>query len=135
MNLDTAAKKILKSIEVSRGGEIFAIQSMESFKIDDLAKALIKYHSKGKKIKSKITYIGVRKNEKFQEKLLSNIEAKKAVQTKDFFISNSDYNIDNNIKYYNGLELKNIDLLDSSAIKLLNQDQIIKFLKKKKLIN
>ena len=93
MNLDVAAKKILKSIEISRGGEIFAIQSMESFKIYDLARALIKFHSKSKKIKSKISFIGVRKNEKLQEKLLSNHEAKNAIQTKDFFISNHRFSI------------------------------------------
>jgi FlaA1/EpsC-like NDP-sugar epimerase len=135
MNLDVAAKKILKSIEVSRGGEIFAIQSMESFKIDDLAKALIKYHSKGKKNRSKVSYIGVRKNEKLQEKLLSDKEADNVVQTKDFFISNSAHNIENNMKYYNGLKLENNNLLDSSTIKLLNQKEIIKFLIKMKLVN
>ena len=53
MNLDDAAKKILKSIEISRGGEIFAIQSMKSFKVIDLAKALIKHHKKEKKIDQK----------------------------------------------------------------------------------
>jgi len=135
MNLDVAAKKILKSIEVSRGGEIFAIQSMESFKIDDLAKALINYFSKGKKNKSKLSYIGVRKNEKLQEKLLSDKEAKNVVHTKDFFICNDSYKIDNNMQYYKGLKLRNNRLLDSSTIKLLNQKEIIKFLIKKKLIN
>ena len=134
MNLEIAAKKILKSIEVSRGGEIFAIQSMESFKIYDLAKALIQYYGRRKKIKSKITFIGVRKNEKLQEKLLSNFESKNAVLTKDFFIANNRFDIHNNMKYYVASKLNNNNVLDSSSIKLLNQKQIIKFLIEKKLL-
>ncbi len=135
MNLNIAAQKILKSIEVCRGGEIFAIQSMESFKIDDLAKALNNYFSKGKKKKSKIQYIGIRKNEKLQEKLLSDKEAKNLVQTKDFFICNNSYSVDDNLRYYNGFKIINKNLLRSDKIKLLNQKEIIKFLIKKKLIN
>ncbi len=134
MNLDDAAKKILKSIEISRGGEIFAIQSMKSFKVIDLAKALIKHHKKRKKNRSKIIYIGVRKNEKLHEKLLTDSEAKNVVQTKDFFIANNFFNIDNNKRYYEGSKLNDISLLDSGTIKLLNQKEITKYLLEKKLI-
>ena len=134
MNLDDAAKKILKSIEISRGGEIFAIQSMKSFKVIDLAKALIKHHKKRKKNRSKIIYIGVRKNEKLHEKLLTNSEMKNVVQTKDFFIANNFFSIDNNKKYYEGSKLNDNTLLDSGTIKLLNQKEITKYLLEKKLI-
>ena len=134
MNLDDTTKKILKSIEISRGGEIFAIQSMQSFKINDLAKVLIKYHKKRKNNQSKISYIGIKKNEKLEERLLSDTEARNAVQTKDFFIVNNIFNIESNIKYYNGLKLSDKSVLKSSTIKLLNQKEIIKFLIKKKLI-
>ena len=134
MNLDDAAKKILKSIEISRGGEIFAIQSMQSFKINDLAKVLIEYKKKGQKKKSRITYIGVRKNEKLHEKLLTNNEAKNVVQTKDFFILNNLFNTENNIKFYKGFKLLDKSMLDSGKIKLLNKKEIIKYLLLKKLI-
>ena len=134
MNLDDAAKKILKSIEISRGGEIFAIQSMQSFKINDLAKALIEYKNKSLKKKSRITYIGVRKNEKLHEKLLTDNEAKNAVQTKDFFILNNLFNTENNIKFYEGFKLSDKSMLDSGKIKLLNKKEIIKYLLLKKLI-
>jgi len=134
MNLDDAAKKILKSIEISRGGEIFAIQSMLSFKINDLAKSLIEYYKKTKKSKSKISYIGVRKNEKLHEKLLTDSESRNVIQTKDFFITNNFFNIDNNKKYYKGFKLNNNTLLDSCSIKPLNKKEIIKYLLKKKLI-
>ena len=134
MNLDDAAKKILKSIEISRGGEIFAIQSMQSFKINDLAKALIEYKNKSQKKKSRITYIGVRKNEKLHEKLLTDNEAKNAVQTKDFFILNNLFNTENNIKFYEGFKLLDKSMLDSGKIKLLNKKEIIKYLLLKKLI-
>ena len=134
MNLDDAANKILESAKISRGGEIFAIQSMQSFKIDDLAKVLIKYYKKGKINRSKISYIGIRKNEKLEEVLLSNTEAKNATQTKDFFILNSSFSIENNKNFYNGLQIHDKNLLSSKNIKLLNQKEITRFLIKKKLI-
>ena len=93
MNLDDATKKILKSIEISRGGEIFAIQSMKSFKVIDLAKALIKHHKK-KKIDQNNLY-RLEKMKNFM-KILTNSEMKNVVQTKDFFIANNFFSIDNN---------------------------------------
>jgi FlaA1/EpsC-like NDP-sugar epimerase len=76
MNLEEAAKKILKSFEICRGGEVFSIKSMYSFKIQDLANVLINYHKKKNNIKSKISFIGTKKNEKLYEELLTFEELK-----------------------------------------------------------
>ena len=107
---------------------------LKSFKVNDLAKSLIKHHKKAKKNSSKIIYVGIRKNEKLHEKLLTNSEAKNVVQTKDFFIANNFFDIDNNKRYYGGSKLNDISLLDSGTIKLLNQNEITKYLIEKKLI-
>ena len=59
---------------------------------------------------------------------------KNVVQTKDFFIANNFFSIDNNKKYYEGSKLNDNTLLDSGTIKLLNQKEITKYLLEKKLI-
>lgn len=134
MNLEEAAKKILNSFEICRGGEVFSIKSMHSFKIQDLANVLLNYHKKKNKIKSKISYIGTKKNEKLYEELLTFQELKNAVETKDFFIINENFNINLNQKYYKGTEIKNIAELNSKTARLLNRGQILDYLLKKKLL-
>jgi UDP-N-acetylglucosamine 4,6-dehydratase len=46
IDIDFAVKQILESLKVSRGGEIFVINSMKSFKILDLAQALVSFYKK-----------------------------------------------------------------------------------------
>ena len=131
MSLEDAAKKILKSIEISRGGEIIAIQSMNSFKILDLAETLIKYYKKNFKNKSKLKFIGIKKSEKLYEELLTTEEAKNAVETKDFIIVNEKFDLKINQKMYKGRKLYNNRILNSKTVKLLNQNQILNYLLKK----
>lgn len=134
MSLEDAAKKILKSIEISMGGEIIAIRSMNSFKILDLAETLIKYYKKNFKNKSKLKFIGIKKSEKLYEELLTSDEAKSAVETKDFIIVNEKFDFKINQKIYKGRKLFNNRILNSKTVKFLNQNQILNYLIKKKLL-
>ena len=134
MNLNDAAKKIIKSFTICRGGEIVAIRSMYSFKIQDLAESLIKYHKINNKLKSKIEYIGIKKNEKLYEELLTPEEYKIAVQTKDFFISNENLKNVSYRKFYKGSKIDNFSKLGSNTVKLLNKEEILDYIKKQNLL-
>ena len=135
MNLEDAAEKILKSLEICIGGEIVAIQSMNSFRIIDLAETLLKFYKKKNKImKSKITFIGIKKNEKLHEELLTYEEAKNAIKNKYFFIINDKFDIEQNKKIYKGDKIKDNKILSSKTVKLLNQNQILNYLTRKKLL-
>lgn len=134
MNLNDAAKKIIKSFTICRGGEIVAIRSMYSFKIQDLAESLIKYYKINNKLKSKIEYIGIKKNEKLYEELLTPEEYKIAVQTKDFFISNENLKNVSYRKFYKGSKIDNFSKLGSNTVKLLNKEEILDYIKKQNLL-
>ena len=134
MNLNDASKKILKSFTICRGGEIVAIRAMYSFKIQDLAESLIKYHKMKNKTKCKIKYIGIKRNEKLYEELLTPEEYNNAVQTEDFFISNENFKNNSHKKFYKGLKIGNFSILSSNTVKLLNKEQILDYLIKKNLI-
>lgn len=127
MDMNEAALGVLSSLNISRGGEIFIIKSMQAFKIVDLAKALIS----SLKNKSKIIYIGKKPGEKLHEELLTAEESKNAIENKKFIIINESYSYSDNIKFYLGKKLKNFNLLSSSTVKLLNKNEILEYLKKK----
>lgn len=130
MDIDHAASQVLKSLEISRGGEIFAIKSMHSFRIIDLAKVIISFYKK----KNKIKYIGERNNEKLLEELLTVEESQEAFENSQFIITNKKFSMKNNLKYYSAKKLANQSLLSSSTAKILNQKEIFKFLQIKKLL-
>jgi FlaA1/EpsC-like NDP-sugar epimerase len=88
MLIKDAVDLTFKSVELSKGGEVF-IFKMPSLKIIDLAKAMIeelapKYGFSPSKIK--IKEIGSRPGEKIHEELMTKEEAKTAVETRDMFI-------------------------------------------------
>jgi UDP-N-acetylglucosamine 4,6-dehydratase len=134
MHLSDAAKKILQSLEIFSGGEIVAIKSMHSFKINDLAIALIRHYKKKSNTNSKISYIGIKKNEKLFEELLTDQELINAVEIKDFFVVNENNDLHVNKKIYKGDKILDKKNLSSKSAKLLNQDEILKYLIKVKLI-
>ena len=67
MDIDHAASQVLKSLEISRGGEIF-IPKMNSIKMVDLINLI--------EPKAKIKLIGIRPGEKLHESLFSFDEAR-----------------------------------------------------------
>lgn len=130
MDIDHAANEVLKTLQVSRGGEIFAIKSMYSFKILDLANVMVRYYKK----KLKIKFIGQRNNEKLYEELLSKEEREEAFENKQFVILNKNFKMSDNLKFYSAKKLSKYNSLSSNTVKLLNKKDIQDFLIKKKLI-
>jgi UDP-N-acetylglucosamine 4,6-dehydratase/5-epimerase len=130
MDIELAAKKIINSLQICRGGEIFIIKAMKTFKIFDLAETLINYYKK----KIKINITGVRENEKLSEVLLSSYEMQFAIENKEFLIINKDYDIKSNINYYSGQKLSKFEYTSSKRKKMISKTEILNYLKKKKII-
>ena len=88
MPIKDAVDLTFKSVELSKGGEVF-IFKMPSLRIIDLAKVMIeelapKYGFSPSKIK--IKEIGQRPGEKIHEELMTKEEARTALEAKDMFI-------------------------------------------------
>jgi UDP-N-acetylglucosamine 4,6-dehydratase len=77
ITLDQAVHFVIKSLSRAKGGEIF-VPRIPSMKIVDLAKAIDPY--------CKQEIVGIRPGEKVHETLLSEDEARNAVQFKECFI-------------------------------------------------
>ncbi len=70
MTIDEAAYLVLQSLEIAQGGEVFVLDMGESVKILELAKDMIR--KSGKNIP--ITFTGLRKGDKLEEKLFYDFE-------------------------------------------------------------
>ena len=77
ITLDQGVEFVIKSIEMMHGGEIF-VPRVPSMRIVDLAKTITP--------NSKIKYIGIRPGEKIHECLITENEARHAVEYSDFFV-------------------------------------------------
>lgn len=84
ITLDQASHFVFFCLENMQGGELF-VPKIHSMRIVDLAKAICP--------ECKIEIVGVRPGEKIQEVLISDSDAKNALEFKDFFIvtQNKDY--------------------------------------------
>lgn len=80
ITLDQAAHFVLKSLELASGGEIF-VPKIPSMRITDLAKAIAG--------DCKIKVIGIRPGEKIHETLISEEEARSAMDYKECFVIKS----------------------------------------------
>lgn len=122
MSIPKAVELVLKSAEITRGGEIFVLK-MPAVRIGDFAEAMIEelaplYGYDPKKIKIKI--IGERIGEKFCEELITKNESKNAHESEDMFTilphrengarklrSNNNYCYSENLKLMTKEEIKN----------------------------
>ncbi len=77
ITLDQAVHFVINSLSASKGGEIF-VPRIPSMKIVDLAKAIAP--------KCKLQFIGIRPGEKLHETLISEDEARNAVEFKQCYI-------------------------------------------------
>ncbi|MEM2618820.1 MAG: UDP-N-acetylglucosamine 4,6-dehydratase family protein [Candidatus Hadarchaeales archaeon] len=88
MSMSQAVKLLLKATEMARGGEVFVFK-MSAVKISDLAQAMVEYlapkfgHSPSS---IKIKVIGSRPGEKMYEELMTDQEARRALETREMFI-------------------------------------------------
>lgn len=88
MTPQEAARLVLKSITISKGGEVF-VTKMPVVRIIDLAEMMIEllapqYGYKPSDIK--IAEIGVKAGEKMYEELMSDEEARRSIELKDMFV-------------------------------------------------
>ena len=88
MTIEEAARLVLKSVVISKGGEVF-VTKMPVVKIPDLAEVMIdilapKYGYKPSDIKT--VEIGVKPGEKFYEELMSEEEVTRSMELKDMFV-------------------------------------------------
>jgi FlaA1/EpsC-like NDP-sugar epimerase len=87
MSLDQAAKLVLNSARMAKGGEIF-VTKMKAISVIDLADAMIDIIStkeKFNKRKIKKIFIGAKPGEKYFEELLSSEEKKRAIELNEFY--------------------------------------------------
>ena len=87
MSIPRAVELVLKSAEITKGGEIFILK-MPVVRLGDFTEAMIeelapRYGYNPKKIKIKI--IGERNGEKFCEELITKNESKNSFETEDMF--------------------------------------------------
>ena len=83
MSKDQAIKLLIKSANISSGGEIFVLK-MDSVKIDEVASVLNKLYGNNKKNYKK--YIGIRNGEKLYEELIAAEELNRTKEFKNYFV-------------------------------------------------
>ena len=126
ITINFAVNKIIESLNIMSGGEIFIINNMKSLKIFSLAEVIKKYLN----YKKKIIVNGLREGEKLYEELATSKEMQNSKVNENFIIL---FNKKKNINKKNLKENK-VSLLNSKNTKLLNKKQILTFLKKSKLL-
>jgi FlaA1/EpsC-like NDP-sugar epimerase len=88
MTVEEAAKLVLKSVEISRGGEVF-VTKMPVVRIPDLAHVMIdliapRYGLNPSDIK--MEEVGAKPGEKLYEELMSEEETQRSLELKDMFV-------------------------------------------------
>ena len=106
MSIHEAAKLVIDSAAVARGGEVF-VTKMPVIRIEDLANSMIEIYAQKEGFGSvDIEVIGAKPGEKLYEELMSPEETRRAVELKEFFsvlpafrgfYSNIEYEYDNTI--------------------------------------
>ncbi|MFH0869426.1 MAG: polysaccharide biosynthesis protein [archaeon] len=137
MSMDEAVSLVLKTAEITRGGETFILK-MNALKVIDLAQVMIEEMAprcNRDPKKMKIEIIGVRPGEKIDEGLMTKEEADYMIETKDMLV------LYNSIlcNYGKGIipaDRKQSNHLDynSGNIPLLSKEDIRKKLYEKKII-
>tara|TARA_Y100001958_G_C21247687_1_gene579352 strand:+ start:7893 stop:8936 length:1044 start_codon:yes stop_codon:yes gene_type:complete len=120
---------IIKALDKMKGSEIFIKKSMKCFKIFDLAEALLNYYKKKGNKKSKIILSQKNKGEKFEEELFLIKDLQKINMENGMFIINKKQRVKNN------KSISSIKKYRVSNFNFMTQNQIIKLLKKSKVLN
>lgn len=128
MSIPKAVELILKAVKMTKGGEIFILK-MPALRIVDLAETMIeelatKYGYKPEEIKIKI--IGKRSGEKLYEELMTEDEAKYAIEKDELYV----LNLEDSPQQEEG----QIRCYSSDSVEKLKKDQIRKLLKETHVI-
>lgn len=85
MTIDEAAKLVLRSVELAKGGEVF-VTKMPIIRIEDLAHSMICIaKEKGIDNDTQISVIGAKPGEKMYEELINDEEVRRTIEIDDFF--------------------------------------------------
>ena len=120
---EEATALLLKSAEISRGGEIFVLK-MDGLRIIDLAQAMIEefaptYGFKPENIK--IQEVGVRPGEKMHEELMTEDEASRSFESQDLYVILPSYDA---TKGYKGFKPAKLTRYTSKDVKLLSPEAL-----------
>ncbi len=120
---EEATALLLKSAEISRGGEIFVLK-MDGLRIIDLAQAMIEEFAPAHGFKPesiKIQEIGVRPGEKMYEELMTEDEASRSFESKDLYVILQSYEA---AKGYKGFKPAKLTRYTSKDVKLLSPEAL-----------
>jgi len=136
MPMSQALRLLFKVTEMTQGGEVF-IFKMSAVKVSDLAKAIIgslasKHGFAPEDIKVRVT--GSKPGEKMHEELMTEDEAKRALETKDMFIVLPEMKELSTRFRYPGAKPARARSYKSSDAKLLNKEEIKKMLREGRLL-
>jgi UDP-N-acetylglucosamine 4,6-dehydratase/5-epimerase len=125
MSIPQAVDLVLKTAEISKGGEIFILK-MPVFELREFTNAIIeelacKYNINSKEIK--IKQIGLRAGEKMYEDLMTEEESLTTLETKNYFIVLSKEKFDS-LKNVEKNKKTKIDSYSSKNIKPLTKNQL-----------
>jgi UDP-N-acetylglucosamine 4,6-dehydratase len=120
---EEATALLLKSAEISRGGEIFVLK-MDGLRIVDLAHAMIgefapTYGFKPENIRTQ--EIGVRPGEKMYEELMTEDEASRSFESEDLYVILPSYDA---AKGYKGFKPTKLTRYTSKDVKLLSPEAL-----------
>ena len=101
LTLEEAAKLIEWTYNSANSHGKIAIPKVKSFKISDVAKALIKFYDKDQ-TNIQLKVVGIRKGEKLHEEMISNEEWMRTIEYENYLIG--DEIVIDEIKSYNSLD-------------------------------
>jgi FlaA1/EpsC-like NDP-sugar epimerase len=126
VTIEDAVQSIFETLETMKGGEIVVPRTINSIKIYDLARAIVRNYGKSE---SNIKFVGLRQSEKTHEKIFTDNEFYNLKFYKNIFI----------IDYMNLHKLpkvnKKMNFFYSDQAKTLSVDEIIRYLKKFNLLD
>jgi FlaA1/EpsC-like NDP-sugar epimerase len=120
---EEAIALLLKSAEISHGGEIFVLK-MDGLRIIDLAQAMIEEFAPTYGVKQesiKIQEIGVRPGEKMHEELMTEDEASRSFESEDLYVILPSYEA---AKGYQGFKPAKLTRYTSKDVKLLSSEAL-----------
>jgi FlaA1/EpsC-like NDP-sugar epimerase len=139
MTIEEAARLVLKSVLISKGGEVF-VTKMPVVRITDLAEVMIKllapqYGYKPSKIKT--VEIGAKPGEKFYEELMSDEEVHRSLELEDMFVVTPAFK-----SIYQSIKYKYPDTVSTQIQKsyvseneeLMSKDKIEQYLMKNRVL-
>ncbi|ABK61756.1 SDR family NAD(P)-dependent oxidoreductase [Clostridium novyi] len=136
MSLSQAVKLMIKSCEISKGGEVFVLK-MPVVKLKDLAEVVIEQTCKKyqvEKEKIQVEVIGVRAGERFYEELMTKEESKSAYDLGDMYCVLPNLYLKEYNQCYNKFRKCDIQNYSSNGMECISKEDIKKIIENDNLI-